>query len=140
MIRYLAWTGSIFLRHHSGSEDYKKSRHKKSWNQIKQNSFPWNFIFGSFLKHFPSSKIEFWPFLKLQKLDFGQNFFREIDFFDFTSFFGLDFFKFSGPLCPKRAFPQILGRQLPTLPTRVRRPCSSSQIIQHGANVFLKFV
>jgi len=24
--------------------------------------------------------------------------FREIDFFDFTIFFGLDFFKFSGPL------------------------------------------
>ena len=31
-------------------------------------------------------------------MDFGQkNFFREIDLFDFTSFFGLDFFKFSGP-------------------------------------------
>ena len=25
--------------------------------------------------------------------------FREIDLLDFTSFFGLDFFKFSGPLC-----------------------------------------
>ena len=25
--------------------------------------------------------------------------FREIDLFDFTSFFGVDFFKFSGPLC-----------------------------------------
>ena len=25
--------------------------------------------------------------------------FREIDLFDFTSFFGQDFFKFSGPLC-----------------------------------------
>ena len=25
-------------------------------------------------------------------------------------------------LTPKRDFPQILGRQLPTLPTRVRRP------------------
>ena len=25
--------------------------------------------------------------------------FCEIDLFDFTSFFGLDFFKFSGPLC-----------------------------------------
>ena len=31
-------------------------------------------------------------------MEFGQkNFFREIDLFDFTSFFGLDFFKFSGP-------------------------------------------
>ena len=28
-----------------------------------------------------------------------KNFFHEIDLFDFTSFFGLDFFKFSGPLC-----------------------------------------
>ena len=28
-------------------------------------------IFGSF-KHFPSSKIDFWPFLKLQKMEFGQ--------------------------------------------------------------------
>ena len=27
-----------------------------------------------------------------------QKFFREIDLFDFTSFFGLDFLKFSGPL------------------------------------------
>ena len=26
-------------------------------------------------------------------------FFREIDLFDFTSFFGLDFFQFFGPLC-----------------------------------------
>ena len=32
-------------------------------------------------------------------MGFGQNIFREIDLFDFTSFFGLDFFKFSGPLC-----------------------------------------
>ena len=28
-----------------------------------------------------------------------QKFFREIDLFDITSFFGLDFFKFSGLLC-----------------------------------------
>ena len=32
-------------------------------------------------------------------MKFSQKFFREIDLFDFTSFFGLDFFKFSGPLC-----------------------------------------
>ena len=51
------------------------------------------------LKFFPSSKIDFWPFLKLQKMEFGQKKFREIDLLDFTSFFGLDFFKFSGPLC-----------------------------------------
>ena len=38
-------------------------------------------------------------FFPVQKLIFGQIFFREIDLFDFTSFFGLEFFKFSGPLC-----------------------------------------
>ena len=31
-------------------------------------------------------------------MDFGQKKFHEIDLFNFTSFFGLDFFKFSGPL------------------------------------------
>ena len=31
-------------------------------------------------------------------MEFGQKKIREIDLFDFTSFFGLDFFKFSGPL------------------------------------------
>ena len=41
---------------------------------------------------FPSSKIDFCPFLKWQKMDFGQNKFREMDLFDFTFFFGLDFF------------------------------------------------
>ena len=56
------------------------------------------FLFGSF-EHFSSSKIDFWSFLKWQKMKFGQIFFREIYLFDFTSFFGLDFFKFSGPLC-----------------------------------------
>ena len=49
---------------------------------------------------FHSSKIDFWPFLKLQKMKFGQTKFREIDLFDFTSFFGLNFFKFfCPPLC-----------------------------------------
>ena len=32
-------------------------------------------------------------------MDFGPKKFRETDLFDFTSFFGLDSFKFSGPLC-----------------------------------------
>ena len=30
---------------------------------------------------------------------YSKNYFCEIDLFDFTSFFGLDFFKLSGPLC-----------------------------------------
>ena len=33
--------------------------------------FSWNCIFGS-CKLFPSSKIDFWSFLKLQKMEFGQ--------------------------------------------------------------------
>ena len=49
------------------------------------------FLSGSF-KLFPSSKIDFWPFLKLQKMEFGKKIFREIDLFDFTAFFALDFF------------------------------------------------
>ena len=34
-------------------------------------NFLWNCIFDSF-KLFPSSKIDFWPFLKLKKKEFGQ--------------------------------------------------------------------
>ena len=51
-------------------ENLKKSRQKNSWNQI-NHFFLWNCIFGSF-KLFPSSKIDFWPFLKLQKMEFGK--------------------------------------------------------------------
>ena len=55
---------------HIGPENLKLSRQKNSWNQINQKLFSWNCISGSF-KLFPSSKIEFWPFLKLQKMEFG---------------------------------------------------------------------
>ena len=72
---------------HSGPENLKKSRQKFREICISGSS-----------KLFSSSKIDFWSFLKLQKMKFVQKFFREIDLFDFTSFFGLDFFKFSGPL------------------------------------------
>ena len=51
--------------------------------------------FLAVLKHFPTSKTYFWPYLKLQKMEFRQIFLSEIDLFDF----GLDFFKFYGPLC-----------------------------------------
>ena len=51
----------------------KKNWQKNLWNQKK--IFSWNCIFGS-LKLFPSSKIDFWPFLKSQKMEFSQkNFF-----------------------------------------------------------------
>ena len=58
----------------------------------------WNCIFGSF-KLFPSSKIDFWPFLKLQKMEFCQKNYSWNWFIWFHEFFGLDFFKFSGTLC-----------------------------------------
>ena len=72
---------------HSGPENLKKSRQKKSWNQIYQFFFSWNCTFGSF-KLFPSSKIDLAIF-EIEKMEFGQKIFREIDLFDFTSFSGL---------------------------------------------------
>ena len=68
---------------HSGPENLKKCRQKNSWNQINHNFFSLNCIFGGF-KLFPSSKIDFWPFLKLQKKWnlVKKFFFREIDLFD----------------------------------------------------------
>ena len=71
---------------HNGPENFKKSRQKNSSNQMNQKSFPWNCISGSF-KLFPSPKIDFWPFLKLEKMDFGKKKFRQIGSFHFTSFF-----------------------------------------------------
>ena len=61
-------------------------------------SFSWNQIaFLAVLNIFPVQKIDFWPFLKLQKMEFGQKKFSEIDLFGFTSFFCLDFFLFFLP-------------------------------------------
>ena len=74
------------------------SRPKKLKNSLNQKDFLWNCSFDGF-KFFPTWKIDFWPFLKLQKMEFGQEKFHEINLFDFTNFFGPDFFKFSGPLC-----------------------------------------
>ena len=81
---------------HSRPENLEKSRQK---TREKKNIFSWNCISGRF-KLFSSSKIDFWSFWKLQKMKFGQKIFSWNFFFDFPSFFfGLDFFKFSGPLC-----------------------------------------
>ena len=60
---------------------FKKVQAKKLVKSI----FLSNCIFGSF-ELFPSSKIDFWPFLKLQKM--------EIDLFDFTSFLAWTFLNF----------------------------------------------
>ena len=50
--------------------------------------------FTEFFLYFPFSQTKILIFMENIK-----KFFREIDLFDFTSFFGLDFLKFSGPLC-----------------------------------------
>ena len=54
-----------------------------------------NQFHGIFFGYFPFSESKILIFMEnIQKK------FREIDLFDFTSFFGLDFFKLSGaPLC-----------------------------------------
>ena len=71
-----------------------------------KNLWIWHFLceiaFLAVKNFFPVQKIDFWPFFKLQKMEFGQKNFREIDLFDFTSFFGLDFLNFSGPLCSRQ--------------------------------------
>ena len=56
---------------------------KKLVKSNKSNLFLWNCISGSF-ELFPSSKIDFWPVLELQKMELGQkNFFRRIHLFEF---------------------------------------------------------
>ena len=67
------------------------------WN-IAQKSFFHDIAFLAVFKHFPSSEIVFWPFLKLQKMEFGQKKFSWNWFIWFHKFFVLDFFKFSGLL------------------------------------------
>ena len=59
--------------------------------------FSWNCIFGSF-KLFSCSKIDFWPFLKLQKRNLVKKNFVKLIYL-ISRVFGLDFFNFSGPLC-----------------------------------------
>ena len=55
--------------------------------------------FLAVLKIFPSSKIDFLAIFEIAKSGCWLRKIREIDLFDFPSFFGLDFLKFSGPLC-----------------------------------------
>ena len=45
-------------------------------------------------------------------MEFGQKEFREIDLFDFTTFFGLDFFKFSGPHYGRNENETAFGEQI----------------------------
>ena len=73
------------------------------WNQInifhEKNFVCFSWKIFSF-KLFLSWKICFWPCLKWQKMDFVQKKNSWNGFIWFHEFFGLDFFKFSGPLCP----------------------------------------
>ena len=74
-----------------------KIQAKKLVKSKKSNFFFREIAFLAVLNFFPSSKIDFWPFLKLQKMEFVQNIFSCYWLvFNFTSFFGLYFFKFSG--------------------------------------------
>ena len=55
---------------------FKKVQAKKLMQLNKSNFF---FREIAVLNFFPVQKSDFWPFLKLQKMEFGQKFFREID-------------------------------------------------------------
>ena len=69
---------------HSEPENLKKSRQKNLQNCI----------YGSFNRFIICSKIDFWSFLKLQKMEFGQKKFHDIDLFEFMSFLAWTFLNF----------------------------------------------
>ena len=72
-----------------------KSKKIHAKKLVKSNNFfTWNCIFGSF-NFFPSSKIDYWPFLKLQKTEFGQN---KISWNWFHEFFWHGLFKIFWPI------------------------------------------
>ena len=62
-----------FLKVSGRPENLKKSRQKKLVKSNKSKKFFREIAFLAVLNFFPSSKIDFWPFLKLQKMAFGQN-------------------------------------------------------------------
>ena len=66
----------------------------KSNKSISCNFFLTNSIFCNF-KNGQKSIFELEKSLKLSKMQFYE---EEKDLFDFTSYFGLNFFKFSGPM------------------------------------------
>ena len=70
--------------------------------------------FLAVLNFFPVQKIDFWPFLKLQKMEFGQNF-CEIDLFDFTSFLAWTFLNFWPTVRLNGTFFQNLKRSCTTV-------------------------
>ena len=92
---------ALFLNYvHTKSQKIKKSLgQKNSWNQINRFQeifFRPSSIFCNY-KNDQKSIFELEKSLKLPEMQFHEK--NYFDLFDFTSFFRLDFFKFSGPLC-----------------------------------------
>ena len=86
---------------HSVPENLKKSRPKKL---VKSNkSISRNFILTKFhfLQFQKWPKINFWTGKKFKTAENAISRKKFFDFFDFSSLFCLDFFKFSGPLWSK---------------------------------------
>ena len=102
----IAWytseaNGALSRQIHSGVK--KSPGQKYSWNQINQfhDKIFWpKSIFCNF-KNGQKSIFELGKSLKLPKMQFHE---EKNYLFDFTSFFGLDFFRFSGPLCKNWVF------------------------------------
>ena len=76
---------------------FRKVQAKEFVKSNKSNFFR-EIAFLLVLNFFPVEKLIFGYFEIAKNGICSNKFFVEIDLFDFTSFFGLDFFKFSGPL------------------------------------------
>ena len=79
-----------YLTDHSRPENLRKSRQKKL---VKSIYFSCNCISDGY-KLFPSSKIDFWSFLKLQKMEFGQKNFVKLIYLISRVFFAWTFLNF----------------------------------------------
>ena len=66
------------------AKKFKKVQAKKLVKLNTSKSFFREIVFLAVLNFSPTSKIDFWPFLKLQKIDFCRKHFCEIDLFDFA--------------------------------------------------------
>ena len=70
----------------------KKLKKVQAKNFVKSNNFFREIAFLAVLNFFPAQKLIFGHFGNCKKMEFNQKKkFRDIDLFDFTSFFGLDF-------------------------------------------------
>ena len=72
ILKHKVWYVVILSIYSQRARKLKKVQAKKLVKLNKsKNFFSWNCILGSF-KLFPSKKIDFWPFLKWQKMEFDQ--------------------------------------------------------------------